>query len=95
MQKLFIAAFLGQVLLTTATATGSSTSNQPATTATVTADEGEEGRKPVVTVSEGKQWVRLRNYKDIVAGSALDFSDQHLQEAPAGKYGWLNAVSTV
>jgi hypothetical protein len=46
----------------------------------------------VVTVSEGKQWVRLRNYKDIVAGSALDFSSQHLQEAPAGKYGWLKAV---
>ena len=92
MQKLFIAAFLGQVLLTTATATGSSTSNQPATPATVTAGEGEEGRKAVVTVSEGKQWVRLRNYKDIVAGSALDFSSQHLQEAPAGKYGWLKAV---
>ena len=92
MQKLFIVAFLGQVLLTTATATGSSTSNQPATTETVTAGEGEEGRKAVVTVSEGKQWVRLRNYKDIVAGSALDFSDQHLQEAPAGKYGWLKAV---
>ncbi len=92
MQKLFIAAFLGQVLLTTATATGTSTSNQPATPETVTAGEGEEGRKAVVTVSEGKQWVRLRNYKDIVAGSALDFSSQHLQEAPAGKYGWLKAV---
>lgn len=42
-----------------------------------------------VIVQEGPQWVRFRNYKDIVKGSALDFSNQKLQEAPAGKFGWL------
>lgn len=42
-------------------------------------------------LEEGPQWVRLRNYKEIEKGSALDFSGQKLQEAPAGKYGWLKA----
>lgn len=42
-------------------------------------------------VQEGPQWVRLTNHKDILPGSALDFSQLHLQHAPAGKYGWLKA----
>lgn len=44
-------------------------------------------RKTVV--AEGENWVPLDYKKDIVAGSALDFSNQGLQDAPAGKYGWL------
>lgn len=42
-------------------------------------------------VQEGPQWVRFTNHKDILPGSALDFSKLHLQHAPAGKYGWLKA----
>jgi len=42
-----------------------------------------------VTLREGDDWVRLSNSKDIEAGSALDFSNQNLQQAPAGRYGWL------
>lgn len=44
--------------------------------------------QPVV-LKAGPDWIPLVHYKDIVAGSALDFSSQGLQDAPAGKYGWL------
>lgn len=43
-------------------------------------------------LSEGERWTRLINHKDILAGSALDFSHQGLQDAPAGKHGWLKAI---
>lgn len=52
---------------------------------------GEQDERENTVVEEGPQWVRLRNYKDIVRGSALDFSGQGLQHAPAGRYGWLKA----
>ena len=48
--------------------------------------------KPVV-VKEGAEWTALDYRKDILAGSALDFSNQGLQDAPAGKYGWLKNVN--
>lgn len=44
--------------------------------------------KPVV-VSAGPDWIPLDYKKDVLAGSALDFSGMGLQDAPAGKYGWL------
>ena len=47
--------------------------------------------RPVV-VKAGPDWIPLDYRKDIEAGSALDFSNQGLQDAPAGKYGWLKAV---
>ena len=43
-------------------------------------------------ISEGENWARLDYRKDIVPGSALDFSNQGLQDTPAGKHGWLKAV---
>ena len=45
-----------------------------------------------ITIAEGDDWVRLDFRKDVEPGSALDFSDQRLQDAPAGKHGWLKAV---
>lgn len=48
--------------------------------------------KPVV-VSAGPDWIPLDYKKDILAGSALDFSGMGLQDAPAGKYGWLKNVN--
>ena len=43
----------------------------------------------VQTVAEGSEWIPLENRRDIVPGSALDFSGQGLHDAPAGKHGWL------
>ena len=44
-----------------------------------------------LVIAEGPQWAKLENRKDIIAGSALDFSGMGLADAPAGKYGWLRA----
>ena len=43
-------------------------------------------------VAAGKDWTVLDYRKDVVEGSALDFSGMGLNDAPAGKYGWLKAV---
>lgn len=37
------------------------------------------------------EWIPVDYKKDIVAGSALDFSGQGQLDVPAGKYGWLRA----
>ena len=44
-----------------------------------------------LVISEGAGWARLENRKDVLPGSALDFSGMGLSDAPAGKYGWLRA----
>lgn len=46
--------------------------------------------KPCV-ISEGDEWVKMDHRKDVKPGSALDLSAQGLQDAPAGKHGWLKA----
>ena len=45
-----------------------------------------------IEIVEGPDWTRLDFHKDIEPGSALDFSNQGLQDAPAGKHGRLKAV---
>lgn len=47
--------------------------------------------RPVV-IARGKDWIPLDYRKDILEGSALDFSGMGLADGPAGKYGWLKAV---
>ena len=47
--------------------------------------------RPVV-VKAGDGWSPIDYVKDVEAGTALDFSNQGLQDAPAGKYGWLRNV---
>lgn len=42
-------------------------------------------------IKEGDGWVKFDHRNDIEHGSALDFSAQGLQDAPAGKHGWLKA----
>lgn len=44
-----------------------------------------------VTIVADKDWIPLSLELDILPGSALDFSDLGLQDAPAGKHGWLQA----
>ncbi len=46
---------------------------------------------PPFTVSEGPDWVRIDYRKDIIPGSALDFSAFSC-DAPAGAHGWLRRV---
>jgi hypothetical protein len=46
--------------------------------------------KPV-TLEAGPEWVKLAYDKEIVPGSALDFSQMGFVDAPAGKHGWLLA----
>lgn len=46
-----------------------------------------------VTIVAGPQWIPLNLDLDIQSGSALDFSTIGLQDAPAGKHGWLQAKS--
>lgn len=43
-------------------------------------------------ISQNEQWLRLKNCKDILKDSALDFTALGLVSAPAGKYGWLRSV---
>lgn len=42
-----------------------------------------------VTIVAGEDWIPLQLELDIQPGSALDFSGMGLQDAPAGKQGWL------
>ena len=44
-----------------------------------------------VTLQASQEWVTLTYDKEIVAGSALDFSKIGNTDGPAGKYGWLKA----
>ena len=44
-----------------------------------------------VTIQANEDWVPLTYEKEIVPGSALDFSGMGFADAPAGKYGWLVA----
>ncbi len=46
---------------------------------------------PPFTIAEGPDWVRIDYRKDIVPGSALDFSS-FAGDAPAGAHGWLRRV---
>lgn len=46
-----------------------------------------------VRITAGKDWVPIKYVKTIEAGSAVDFSGMGLQDAPAGKYGWLKNVN--
>ena len=55
--------------------------------------------EPVVAVDQrpyvikaGKDWIPIVEHRDILEGSALDFSGMGFVDAPAGKYGWLGNV---
>ncbi len=45
-----------------------------------------------VVIEEGPDWVRLDYKKDVIPGSALDFSEVASLDSPAGKHGWLRVV---
>ncbi|NLX56772.1 MAG: hypothetical protein GXY58_16825 [Planctomycetaceae bacterium] len=44
-----------------------------------------------VTIVADRDWIPLKLELDIQPGSALDFSSLGLQDAPAGKHGWLQS----
>jgi len=41
------------------------------------------------TIERGRDWVSVDFHKGVKPGSALDFSQMGLTDAPAGKHGWL------
>ena len=43
-------------------------------------------------IKQNSDWLKLDYLKNIKPGSALDFTHMELQDAPAGKYGYLKAV---
>ena len=43
-------------------------------------------------IEPGGEWVPLDYRRDIVAGSALDFSGLRPSDAPAGRHGWLRNI---
>ena len=43
-------------------------------------------------IKAGKDWIPIVEHRDIIKGSALDFSGMGFVDAPAGKYGWLRNV---
>ena len=45
-----------------------------------------------VVISAGEEWIPVENRRDIVPGSALDFSAMGFADAPAGRFGWLRCV---
>ena len=49
-------------------------------------------RDEIAVVEAGEDWTPLENRKNIVPGSALDFSAMGWTDAPAGKHGWLKVV---
>ena len=52
---------------------------------------GEVQQDTAVTIVAGEDWIPLELELDIAPGTALDFSTLGLQDAPAGKHGWLKA----
>ena len=44
-------------------------------------------------IKAGKDWIPIAEHRDIIAGSALDFSGMGFVDAPAGKHGWLRNVN--
>jgi hypothetical protein len=57
-----------------------------ATNATPAAEQ-----RPYV-IEAGAGWVPMVEHRDILEGSALDFSKAGFTDAPAGKYGWIRSV---
>lgn len=43
-------------------------------------------------IRAGTDWIPLSYHRDIIAGSALDFSQMGFTDAPAGKHGWIRNV---
>ena len=60
---------------------------------TVSADEklSVAFQRPYVVIA-GDEWIPIDYHRDIVAGSALDFSHMGFTDAPAGKHGWIRNV---
>ena len=48
-------------------------------------------QRPYV-IESGKDWIPMSEHRDIIEGSALDFSKAGFTDAPAGKYGWIRNV---
>ena len=51
-----------------------------------------EGESKVYEVKAGDDWIPFEEHRDILEGSALDFSGMGFADAPAGKHGWLRNV---
>ena len=76
------------------TATSAPVDIEDAPAAEFAAEENETKavRSGPLVIERGERWAPLEIRREPVPGSALDFSGMGLQDAPAGKHGWLKNV---
>ena len=76
----------------TATSAPVDVEDAPAPEFAAEGNETKAVRSGPIVIERGERWAPLAICREPVPGSALDFSGMGLQDAPAGRHGWLKNV---